>query len=163
LGKKLVLDATPLIYLSKIRLWAHLHGFELLTTPQVLAEAGVSNDAFPEAALIRQMLEAGGLKERLPEKTIHATKNLHEGEASAISLAKHENAVLVADDSTALAYAKSAGLKTAHSSTLLVRALKKRAISFSRAKQLLDEMIDEGWYCDVSTYKRVLAALEKYK
>lgn len=165
MGIKLVFDATPLIYLSKIGFWKHLQGgaFELLATSQVLAEIRVSSDDFPELATVRQMIETGKLKEIAPEKIIKGFKNLHEGEASAISLAKELGAVFVADDSAAIAYAKSIGLKTAHSSALLAVALKKRKINFQKARQFLDQMIDAGWYCDTESYKRIIAVFEKYK
>ncbi len=109
------------------------------------------------------MLETGKLKEIAPEQTIPGFKSLHEGEASAISLARQLNSVFVADDSSAVAYAKSIGLKTARSSALLIYALKKRAITFSKARQCLDQMIDQGWYCDVESYKCIISAFEKYE
>ncbi len=159
----LVLDATPLIYLSKINLWRHLGklGYGLATTPHVIEELQLGETAFKEAVGINRLLAEGKLAVKKSLEEIPYIGGLSKADVSVIFLAKKLNAFAVVDDLEALAYGKAMGAKAVHTSVLVIEAVRKKALSPEKAVLCIDEMIACGWRCDVETYKNILTAIKR--
>lgn len=158
---KLVLDATPIIHAAKTRLHALLDGLEveLFTTPSVEREV-----------LAGELAEERGVLELLFKKEIRVEKSkgsikargLHAGEASVLALAKEKKAVLVSDDRVARTVAKAMGITVVHSTFLIFRALEKKVVGRQQAEDLVEELVESGWWCDAETLARVYNAIRKY-
>ncbi len=158
---KLVLDATPLIYLVRAGYYKYFSqlGIKLLTTKEVIKELKL-DEAYPENQIIARLIEDNVLEVHNPEKTLKVIHGTHKGEVSVIALAMEKNAIAVMDDRIGRLYAKGLGIDTAHSTFLIFLALKKGLISKQKAKEFVDLMVDAGWRCDVETYKNVLRLIE---
>lgn len=158
---RLILDATPLIHLIKAGVGRYFEklDIEVLTTGEILKETKVDKDLFENAA-IRDLIKSGQIKVKNPKKMRKIVKGTHIGEVSVISLAEETDSIAVIDDNLAMAYAKSLGLTAVHSTFLIFRALKKKVIDKHRAIDLINRMIDNGWRCDVGSYKEILSKIE---
>ncbi len=164
MAKTLVLDATPLIYLSKIGFWkeAGILGCKLATTPQVIEELMLDETNFAEGASIAVLLQTGKLSVKGDAGAeIEKIKGLSPADSSVVLLAKELGAIAVLDDSPARNFARALGVKTIHSTALLIEAVHKKAISAQAAIAYLNEMVSNGWYCDVSAYKNIVEAIKE--
>ncbi|MFQ5887640.1 MAG: DUF3368 domain-containing protein [Candidatus Hydrothermarchaeales archaeon] len=158
---RLILDATPLIHLIKAGFSRYFEklDIELLTTGEILKEIRVDEDLFENAA-IRDLIKSGKIKVENPKKLRKTVKGTHIGEVSVISLAEETDSVAVIDDILARAYTKSLDLRAVHSTFLILRALKKKVIGKRRAIDIINRMIDNGWRCDVESYKEILSKID---
>ena len=158
----LILDATPLIHLIKAGFSHYFKklDIELFTTDEILKEIKVDENLF-ENAVIRDLIKSGTIKVKNPKKIRKIVKGIHIGEISVISLAEETYSVAVIDDSLAKAYAKSLDLTAVHSTFLIFRALKKKIIDKPKAVDIINNMIDNGWRCDIDSYKEILSKIEE--
>ena len=154
---RLILDATPLIHLTKAEFPLEKLGVELITTNDVLKE--VLAEEFPENVRIKSMLNSKKLSVKNPKSILEGI-GTHEGELSVISLAKETNSICIIDDRIGRAFAKSLKVKTIYSTALVVEASKKKIITKQEARNFIDKMIVNGWRCDVATYSVILAKIE---
>ncbi len=158
---RLVLDATPLIHLTKVGFHIYFEklGIEIITTHEVFKELKIAED-FPENAAIKRLIESKNIRVEDPKKLLPIAKGTHIGEVSVISLAKETNSVAIIDDVSGRSYASSLNVKVFHSTFLIIRALVKKIITKQEAKNFIDKMIANGWRCDVETYREILAKIE---
>lgn len=154
---RLILNATPLIHLTKAGFPFEKLAAELITTEEVLKEIFAAD--FPENVRIKNMLNSKRLVVKNPKSILEGT-GAHKGELSVISLAEETNSICVIDDRIGRAFAKSLKGKTIYSAALVVEALVKKIITKQEAKNFIDKMIANGWRCDVETYREILAKIE---
>lgn len=155
---RLILDATPLIHLTKAGFPLEKVGAELITTDEILRELLAGE--FPENVRIKNMINSKKLNVKNPKHILEGL-DVHKGELSAISLAKEENSICVIDDRIGRIFAKSLKIKTIYSVTLIIESLKKKKITKQEARNFIDAMIANGWRCDVETYKEIVARIER--
>lgn len=154
---RLILDATPLIHLSKVGFPFEKLTAKLITTEEVLKEIFAADS--PENAAISNMLNTG-LSVENPKSILKGGFGMHQGELSVISLANETDSIAVIDDSLGRAYAKSLKVKTVYSATLVIEAAERKIITKEEAKKFINKMIENGWRCDVITYKEILSKIE---
>ncbi len=159
----LVLDATPLIYLTRIGFWKHLRkfGWKLATTDGVARELMLEEKMFPETTQITELIKGKALAVLPAPSKSREVPGLSAEDVGVVRVAKKMNAVAVLDDSPARHYALSLGVRTVHSTALLVEGVRKKAFSAEKALGFLDAMVDAGWYCDVETYKNIAEAIRR--
>jgi predicted nucleic acid-binding protein len=159
---ELVLDTTPLIYLTKSGFYKYLPELEvkLRTTVEVVKELRLEDGGYPENQIVSKLIEDKILVVSDLKKTPKTPNGVHKGEASVITLAKEKRAVAVIDDRIGKLYGEGLGVKTVHTTFPVFIALKKGLISKEKAKDFIDSMIDAGWRCDVETYKNIHGAIE---
>ncbi len=159
---RLILDATPLIHLIKAGFGHYFEklSIELFTTDEILKEIRVDEDLF-ENVTIKDLIKSGNIKIKNPKKIRKIVKGTHIGEVSVISLAEETDSIAVIDDRLARAYGKSLNLTVVHSTFLVFRALKKKVIDKRRAIDIINTMIDNGWRCDITSYKEIIAKIEE--
>jgi predicted nucleic acid-binding protein len=159
---ELVLDTTPLIYLTISGFYRYFPGLglKLWTTGEVAKELRLEDGGYPENQIISKLIEEEVLVVSDPKKTLKIARGIHKGEASVITLAKEKGAVAVIDDRVGKLYGESLGVKTVHTTFLVFLALKKGLMAKQKAKDFIDSMIDAGWRCDVETYKNILRAID---
>lgn len=159
---KLVLDATPIIHAAKTRLHTFLPKLEVeLFTTTIVSEEVLVEGFFEEKGVIEKLFEQQ-IKVLKSSKPLDKSRGLHAGEASALNLAQELGAVLVSDDRVARTVAKAKGIPVVHSTFLVFRALEKKAITRLKAEELVQELIESGWWCDAETLARVYNAIRKY-
>lgn len=160
---ELALDATPLIHLTRAGFWKHYgeHGTKLITTPSVVEELQLDETAHPEAHALRGMLSAGQIMVIGPKMKIPAVRGLSDTDVSIETLAKERNAIAVIDERLATAYAKALGVKTIHSTALIINAVRERHLDKTKAINILDEMVAGGWHCGTGAYANIRNAISE--
>jgi len=168
--KLLVLDATPLIYLTRVGLGSVFEGLgcRVVTSPRVKAEV-VDEGArrgYPDASVLGELFRrgvvevrvsgGGGLVERLLE-----ARGLHTADAEVLALALELGGVAVVDDEVARKTARIFGASYVGTPFILMRAVGRGLVTRDGAVDAFREMIQAGWRCDVGTYDAVMAALRR--
>jgi predicted nucleic acid-binding protein len=168
--KPLVLDATPLIYLTKAglsRIFIELQS-EKLTSALVkkeVVDAGKSK-GIPDAIVLDKLFMSGVFKICEPTDKKFLTKllnthGLHFADGEVLALAHEYSGIAVIDDEVGRKTAKVYDIYYAGSSYVLMRAVCEEIISKTRAKQAVNDMVSLDWRCSVESYIRIMEALEK--
>jgi predicted nucleic acid-binding protein len=168
--KPLVLDSTPLIYLTKAgisRIFKELQS-ELLTSSIVkkeVVDAGKSR-GIPDAIVLDKLFMDGVFKIREPTDKKFLTKllntrGLHFADGEVLALAHEYSGIAVIDDEVGRKTAKVYDIDYAGSSYVLMLAVCEGLISKARAKQAVNDMVSLGWRCSVESYIMIMEALEK--
>lgn len=168
--KPIILDATPLIYLTKAGLSRILEELkeEKLSSPQVKREVvdEGKNRGVADAIVLEKTFQSGVISTKEPEDhelldTLVLTWGLHITDAEVLAIAKELHGTAIVDDAVARKTARIHGIPYAGTPYLLMRAIKQSLITRERAKQGIRDMISEGWRCDIETYTRIIDAIEK--
>lgn len=168
--KPLILDATPLIYLTKAglsKIFKELNE-EMYTSSKVKMEVvdeGKRRD-IPDAILLDKMFQNGVFNVKEPKdetflKRLLETRGLNTADAEVIAIARELEGTAIIDDEAARKTAKIYGVSYAGTPYILMRSIKQGLITKERSKQALREMISSGWRCDIETYNRIMDVIEK--
>lgn len=158
-----VADATPLIYLAKAQALDVFDSFDVVTTEGVYDEvvvAGKQADE-PDARRVEnydlEVVEApdNDLYDRLSESS-----GLSDVDAGVIALAGEMDGTALMDDRRGRQVADVEDINVRGTAYLLVSAVDRRDKSENEAKEVLDSMVDAGWYCSTSFYSKITAKLE---
>ncbi len=163
---RLVLDATPIIHLTKAGLLeATLGSFEVFVAERVLDEVTRGGD-HPDAVIIRGAADEGRIKVHKPGdgdmvRALMRHREVHRGEAETMAAAAELGAAAVMDNGVARAVAKLYGVQT-HPGTLylLFRLVSQGQLDPRDAEDRLDQMVKTGLYLDSRT---LIAAKEKLR
>lgn len=168
----LVFDATPIIYLCKVGLAGKLHGlrpsFRLLTTTEVYEEVytkGVGRST-TEAVALKNLFDGGLIevekRRRQPKvKGLARESGIHPGEESVLSLALRTGTTAIVDDRRARQVAQALGVHLSGTPGVIIELVKRRVISKDDARNALEKMVDEGWYCSAKLFSALLRTIEE--
>ena len=168
--KPLVLNATPLIYLTKVGLSNVFEDLknEKLTSPEVKREVvdEGKRKSVPEATILQKMFENKVFKTIEPRDQpflvrLLETRGLHTTDAEVLAIAKERNGIAVIDDDVARKTARIYGISYVGTPYILMRAVFQRLITKERAKQAISDMIFAGWRCSIESYAKIMEAIEK--
>jgi predicted nucleic acid-binding protein len=168
--KPIILDATPLIYLTKSGLGRILEELkeEKITSPQVKREVvdEGKNWGNPDAIILEKMFQNRVISTKEPEddtllETLLKTRGLHITDAEVLVIAKELHGTAIVDDAVARKTARIYGISYAGTPHLLMKAIKQSLITKERAKQAIKDMVSEGWRCDIETYTQIMDAIDK--
>lgn len=171
----LVFDATPIIYLCKVGLARKLHDlglyFRFLTTAEVYEEVYVkgAEKGTIEAAALRELFDGGLIevvsrrKRPRPAKGLMGESGVHPGEESVISLALRTRATAIVDDRRARQVAHALGIGLSGTPGVIIELVKRRVISKGEARDALERMVDEGWYCSAKLFSALLRTIEEFE
>lgn len=167
----LIFDATPLIYLCKANLSNHLRElgvrYRLCTTSEVYQEVYVKGleDEVNETEELKVLFE--GVVEVLPEhrkrkkiSDLLKSAGLHAGEIAVLEAAVSLDGTAIVDDKRARTVGESMGLNLAGTVTIIIEFARQGMISKSEARDGIDRMIANGWYCSAKDYARMIKAIE---
>ena len=147
----IVLNSTPLIYLSKAGLIEKLvEIFKIRITSSVYREVVINGKKIgaPEANVVESLISSGAISiEEDPEDTslISETYKLGLGESSTMLLASNINCVAIIDDERARKVGKTLGVNIHGTLFLLKLMLILDIVSIIELKEKLEEMIQEGF------------------
>lgn len=169
----LVFDATLIIYLCKVGLVGKLRAlsssFRFLTTTQVYEEVyarGVGKSTI-EATALKALFDGGLIQVVGRRKRSRLAKGLtgesgtHPGEESVLSLALRTRATAIVDDRRARRVARVLGIRLSGTPGVIIELVKRRVISKGEARDALDRMTDEGWYCSAKLFSALLRTIEE--
>jgi predicted nucleic acid-binding protein len=161
-----VLDATPLIYLAKADALEVLDGFEVVTTKSVYDEVVVrGKDAgAPDARRVgRYDLDVVEAPDNETYERLTDVPGLSDADASVLALADDEDGTAAMDEKRGRNVAEVENIDVRGTAYLLLVAVKKdeHELSAEDAREILDAMVDAGWYCSTSFYAKIVSRLEE--
>lgn len=170
----LVLNATPLIYLTRAGLsWIFGAVGGMISTPAVYSEVVERGKELgrPDAKVLEDLFEKGVLVVRAPRNTIlrmvreaaaeSVYAPLHAGEAEVLALAKELKAVAIIDEKSAREAGEVLGIEVRGSAYLIGLMVKAGKISRKQATQAIDKMISSGWRISTEDYLKIVAELKQ--
>jgi len=168
--KKLVFNATPLIYLTKIglsRIFEELKD-EKLTSPSVKREVvdegkrkGVADAIILDKLFLKGMFKIVEPRDKDFLESLLQTRGLHVSDAEVLTIAKEHGGTAIIDDEVARKTAKIYGISYAGTPYILAKAVSEEIITREKAKQAINEMIYAGWRCSIETYAKIMETIEK--
>lgn len=172
----LVINATPLIYLTKAELsWIfEAVGGKMLTTPAVYSEVVERGKELgrPDAKVLENYFEKKVILVRAPQRTIlrrvrevaaeSVSAPLHAGEAEVLALAEELGAVAIIDEKIAREVGKVLGIEVRGSAYLVGLMVKAGKMEKKQAAQAIDKMISSGWRISTEDYIRIVEELKKW-
>ena len=164
----LVLDATPLIYLGKTGKIDLLDAFDVVVPEPVYQEV-VSRgleEGHPDARRVELGFDFGILN-RVSVGDLDTFVRLRNnprlsvGDAAVLAVAIEHDRVAVADDRYIRDVAGVEGIETKGMAWLVLHALREGAMSKSDAREMIDDLVDAGWYCSTDVYARIIRRIEE--
>jgi predicted nucleic acid-binding protein len=153
-----VADSSPLIYLTRLNLFAVLRKLheQVLVPHAVWNEVAVLGKGYPEAANLESAVREKWIKVETcsgePTSLGHNAERLQRGEIEAILLARERKGLLLTDDSDGREVAEACGLLVSGTIGILTRA--KRENYLPQIKPLLEQLrkqtnfrMSETLYC----------------
>jgi len=160
---RLVFDATPLIYLGKVRLLEKLKKLPVKnyipkSVYHEVVEAGFESD---DAAYVKELVKEAVFEivEVTSLQSLEYNPHLDDADIDVLSYAKEKNIIAVIDEKAGRAAAEIEHIKNVGSVYILFLLLKKKIISGSELKNALDKMIEHGWFCSTDLYAYILSKL----
>ncbi len=168
--KKLVFNATPLIYLTKIglsRIFEELKD-EKLTSLSVKREVvdegkrkGVADAIILDKLFLKGVFKIVEPRDKDFLESLLQTRGLHVSDAEVLTIAKEHGGTAIIDDEVARKTAKIYGISYAGTPYILAKAVSEEIITREKAKQAINEMIYAGWRCSIETYAKIMETIEK--
>ncbi len=150
-----VLDASPIIYLAKVKLLEKL---------KELDKFYLTNSVFKE--VVERASDAAETKyiKMWTEKSIKNPKSdlftsvygLSKADSESLSLAKELSCTIILDEKRGREIAKLSSIDVHGTVYLLIQMVKKKILTKSQFKQYLDKIITEGFYLSTTLYSEVL-------
>lgn len=164
-----VFDATPLIYLAKV---GRLTVVDQLGDPCLIPEtvyAEVVDEGLeqghPDARLVERRVDDGAFGVVTVEETplssrLETNENLSAADAAVLACAGARDAIAVMDEAYGREVAATEGITTRGTAYLVLSLVSNGAVTAGEARDVIDAMMDEGWYCAPDLYARILGKLE---
>lgn len=163
---EIVSDATPLIYIAKLKKFDLLKSLfsKIIISREVKIEIVDEGKKIkePDAFLIENEIMSGFIKVKKAGRLIKTTFELELGELSTLSLAKELkiDEVLI-DETLARTAAKMAGLIPKGTLYVLLKNLKSKKITFNDFLSILNELIESGFRLKEDIYIKVIEEAKK--
>ena len=161
----IVVNSSPLIILAKQGL---LHLLE-----KCFQKAIIPKSVYEEIMQKKDNLEGIALEKAIKDKliivkktdVIHAldTKNIGQGEKEAISLASKHKSILIVDDDSAKKYASLFGVEAHGTLFIIYLSCIRKIIDRGDSIDILEGMIEDGFYISAETYRRFFELLDSLK
>ncbi len=153
----MISNSSPLIFLAKInRLDIMKKLFNKIIIPTEVKEEILMKDSL-DSKIISRAIEEEWINISPQQKSLDL--NLGKGENAAISLAKEKNDSLMIDDSQGVKAAASLNIKTIRTTTIILMALKKKIITKKEAINLINKIVELGYYIAPEHYSSLLTKL----
>jgi predicted nucleic acid-binding protein len=162
----LIFDATPLIYLGKARILEKLSCLdEEKVIPQSVYEEVISVGKQKEKsdALYVERIVTSFFTVRKNKLILSLRENtlLSPSDKAVIACAKECNGIVIADDEQVRKISSAQDIEHHGTIYVLFRLLRKKVVKRKEVKNILDIMINNGWYCSIDLYNYVMRELEK--
>ncbi len=86
---------------------------------------------------------------------------IHYGEAMVISLSIKLNGTAIMDDRRGRHVAKMLHVGVSGTPHVIIELVKERVLTKREARQAVDRIVREGWYCSARSYAEIINAIEK--
>jgi len=156
-------NSSPIIILAKQGLLDLLEKcFKKVIIPQSVYDEVMNKNGTPEAIALGKAIEEKWISVQKVEIIANLeTKNIGQGEKESISLAHKHNCILIIDDDASKKYASIFGVEAHGTFYVIYLACTKKLISKTKAKNILEGMIADGFYVSSEFYSKFISLLEK--
>lgn len=154
----MISDTSPIIFFAKIKrldLLENLYGKIKIT--QEIKEELLCKDK-PDTESVKEAIQQGKIIIESQSKTLNLS--LGKGESSAISLAVELKEPLIIDDYPGFKAAQSLNIKTFRTTSVIFSAVKKKILTKKEALDIINKIIEEGYYISTKYYKEILDKLK---
>jgi len=153
----MISNSSPIIFLAKINSLNTLKNlFNKIIIPTEVKEE-VLIEGKIDSRIIFQAIEDGWIKIDSPKNNLDL--KLGKGENAAINLAKEKNDYLIIDDAKGIKAANAFNIKTLRTTTVILMALKKKLLNKKEAVDLINKLIDAGYYISPQYYSILITKL----
>ncbi|WP_247004611.1 DUF3368 domain-containing protein [Halosolutus gelatinilyticus] len=166
-----VFDATPLIYLAKVdqlHLVSNLDG-ECHLPQQIHSEVVTTGleGGYTDARRIEQCIDAGLFEVIAVDDSqlvgrLEQNPNLSDADVAVLGCAASLDAIAVMDEAYGRTAAEIEGIETRGTAYIVLLCAKQGHITVSEARETIDSMIEEGWYCAPNLYTKLVRKLESF-
>lgn len=167
-----VFDATPLIYLAKVeqlRLVSALDGHCYI--PQQIHSEVVSRglaEGYPDARRVEQCIDAGYFDViSTPESSLVTRLQQHpqlsDADIAVLACADAHDSVAVMDETHGRTVAEVEGIDTRGTAYIVLLCAKMGELTVSDARDTIDSLVAEGWYCSPDLYTKIVRKLESFE
>jgi len=98
-------------------------------------------------------------KKQAPANDLFKSSGLHPGEIAVLRAADSLGGTAVIDDKRARTVGEAIGLDLSGTVTIIIEFVRLKLISKSEAKEGIDKMVNEGWYCGAKDYVQMIRAI----
>lgn len=164
-----VFDATPLIYLAKVESLALVDQLDdqcLIPAPvhREVVETGLEA-GYPDARRIDTRIKADifdvvTVAETPLRARIAENPNLSDADAAVLACADARDGVAVMDETYGRDVASTEGITTRGTAYLVLSLVSDGTMPADDARNVIDAMVDEGWYCSTAMYAKICSKLE---
>lgn len=165
-----VFDATPLIYLATVDRLELLEDLpESCTVPESVhhevVTRGLEGD-HPDARRIERAVGAGVLDpvddpDSETFDRLRRNDSLSRADAAVLAVAAAENGTAVMDEQYGRDVADTEGISTRGTAYLVLLLLREDHLGGDEAADIVDEMLDAGWYCSPKLYKSIQRKIDE--
>ncbi|HLD04823.1 MAG TPA: DUF3368 domain-containing protein [Candidatus Nanoarchaeia archaeon] len=159
-----IFDATPLIYFTKTRVLEKIEKFKSqnIIPGKVYEEVVEKNTSLADSGYIRQLVKKKLFEIRQISLRSLPNSQLSLADLEVIALAKELKGIALIDDKYAKQCAELEKVEVHGSLYLLFLFLEEKLIPLEEAQQVVDAMIENGWYCSPDLYATIHQKLKKY-
>jgi len=154
----MISDTSPIIFFAKIKrfdLLKSLYG-QIIISKEVEDELLFGNK--PDSELIKDAIKDGLIIVKSPLKNLNLS--LGKGENSVINLANELNQPLIIDDSPGCKVAQSLNIEILRTTSVIFSAVKEKLINKKQALEIINKIIDKGYYISINYYKEIYNKLK---
>lgn len=165
-----VFDATPLIYLAKIDRLELLDSIpQRCLIPEPVYEEAVKRgleEDYPDARRLQRAIDDGVLEQASVPDTetvdrLRGNDRLSDADASVLALANHQDGTAVMDERYGRDVANTESIPTRGTAYLVLWLLREGHLDGSEAREIIDALLDEGWYCAPDLYKSIQRKIDE--
>lgn len=154
----MICNSTPLILLAKINKLEFLKKlFSTITIPEDVKQE-VLIETKPGFTILNNAIKEGWIKLDNPKE--NQDLQLGKGENAAINLAREKRDSLIIDDALAIKVAQEFDIETLRTTTIIFKAINKRVINKEQGVELLNKLIENGYYISNEHYAKILTRLK---
>ena len=158
-----VINASPLIFLSKLDVLYCLRSYEAVYTTDIVIEEvkrGLEK-GYQDSLMVLRMVEDGSLVIKGDAKKTEMY-GLHPGEISVIELARDMKIdTIIVDDGRAIKTAKYFGLTVVSTPFLLLKNMKAGVMDRDIFLNKMNMLLEYGYYISPNLYMKIIKAADK--
>lgn len=159
-----VFDATPLIYLATIDRLELLEALPMsCLVPEPVYDEVVTRgleEGHPDArrlerAIDEDVLETAPVPDSGTVDRLQRNDRLSDADAAVLAVTDHYDGTAIMDEQYGRAIADTEGIPTRGTAYLVLFLLNGDHLSEAEARDIIDAMLDAGWYCSPDLYKSI--------
>lgn len=123
------------------------------------------DEGYPDARRVERCVEDGVLEPVAVEETpltapLRENENLSDADVAVVAHADATDGVAVMDETYGRDVAATEGLTTRGTAFLVLQLARQGVVTPGEARETVDAMVDEGWYCAPDLYAKIVRTID---